>query len=73
MNAQQRHEHREFYNQLRLAIVLPGDSIAGVTKPYTPVNKDVWSFDFAMTQPDTPAVAQGRRYEKTMWLMIGAA
>jgi hypothetical protein len=73
MNAQQKAAHREFYNQLRLAIVFPGDTIAGVTKPYAPVNKDEWTFDFAMTQPDTPAVAHLRTRERRMWLTWKAA
>lgn len=64
---------RTLYNQLRLSLAFPGEAIAETRKVYRPVNKDNWTFDFAMTQPDTPAVAQGRRYEKTMWLMIGAA
>lgn len=72
MNAQQRHEHREFYNQLRLALVYPGDTIAGVTKLYTPVNKDNWTWEMAMSAPDTPTVARERRYEKTMWFSVGA-
>lgn len=58
MNTQQRHEHREFYNQLRLAIVFPGDTIAGVTKPYTPVNQDDWTWEDAMSAPDTPYIAR---------------
>lgn len=72
MNAQQRHEHREFYNSLRLATVFPGDTIAGVTKAYTPVNKDNWTWEQAMSAPDTPAVARERRYEKTMFALIGS-
>lgn len=73
MNAQQRHEHREFYNQLRLAIVFPGDTVAGVTKPYAPVDKTNWTFDYAMSQPDTEQVAYHRARERRMWLTWKAA
>jgi hypothetical protein len=50
---------RLLYNQLRLALVYPGDSIAGVTKPYTPVNYDKWSltFDDLIASPATPRIA----------------
>lgn len=71
MTAQQRHDFREFYNQLRLAIVFPGETLAGVTKPYTPVNKDAWTWETAMSAPDTPMVAQHRRHEIGMRFMLG--
>lgn len=73
MNTQQRHEHREFYNQLRLAIVFPGDTIAGVTKPYTPVNKDNMTWDELMQTPDTPYIARALATRKAgMLCAIGA-
>lgn len=65
MNAQQRHEHREFYNQLRLAIVFPGDTVAGVTRRYEPVNKDSWTWEDAMSAPDTPDIARGLATRQT--------
>lgn len=72
MTAQQRHEHREFYNQLRLAIVFPGDEVAGVTKAYTPVNKFEMTWEELMLTPDTPAVARYRQTRETsMWFAIG--
>lgn len=72
MNAQQKIEHRAFYNQLRLAIVYPGDAIAGVTKPYQPVNKDVLTWDELMLTPDTPTIARYRATRETsMWFRIG--
>lgn len=54
MTAQQRTEHRELYNQLRLNLVYPGDSIAGVTKPYAPVNHDDWTWEYMLAAPPTP-------------------
>lgn len=72
MNAQQRHEHREFYNQLRLALVYPGDTVAGVTKPYEPINKDFMTWDELMSCPDTPMIARYRATRETsMWCAIG--
>ena len=74
MTAQQRQAHREFYNQLRLAIVFPGDTIAGVTKPYTPVNKDDMTWDELMQTPDTPLIARYRATRETsMWFAVGRA
>lgn len=71
MNAQQIAQHPEVYQQLKLALTFPGETIAGVRRAYTDVNKDDWTFDFALTQPDTPRVAHLRKYEATMWLRIG--
>lgn len=72
MNAQQKQAHRDFYNQLRLAIVFPGDSIAGVTKAYAPVNKDTLTWDELMATPDTLTVARYRQTRETsMWCGIG--
>lgn len=71
MTAAQKAQHRELYNQLRLAIVLPGETVAGVTKPYAPVDKWSLTWDELMVCPDTPAVAHLRCYEKTMFLRMG--
>lgn len=71
MTTQQKTDFRQVYNQLRLAIAFPGDDVAGLRKPYAPVNRDALSWDEIMLTPDTPAVARLRRYEKTMWLSVG--
>lgn len=71
MTAQQRTEHRDLYNQLRLALVYPGESIAGVTKPYAPVNKDNWTWEMAMASEDTPDIAALRLDGKLSWLLLG--
>jgi hypothetical protein len=68
MTALQKAQHTEIYTQLRLQLLDPGDTYAGVRKVYQPVNKDDWTFDYAMTQPDTPAVAYLRARERRMWL-----
>ncbi len=73
MTTAQRNEHRTLYNQLRLALAFPGETVAGVTRLYEPVNKDGWSWDDAMNAPDTAPVASYRRREKGMWLAIGHA
>jgi len=57
MTAQQRTEHRDLYLQLRLNLALPGETVGGVRKPYTSVNKDDWTFDYMLTQPNTPRIA----------------
>lgn len=64
-------QHPDIYRQLKLALVYPGDSLAGARRAYADVNKDDWTFDFALTQPDTPRVAHLRKYEATMWLRLG--
>lgn len=48
---------RLLYNQLRLALVYPGETIAGVTKPYAPVDKWALSFDELIAAPPTPRIA----------------
>lgn len=73
MTAQQRHEHREIYTQLKLQLVDPGDSFAGVRKVYAPVDRYTLTWDQLMATPDTPTVARERRYEKTMFALIGWA
>lgn len=65
MNTQQRTEHRELYNQLRLAITFPGDTIAGVTKPYAPIDKWAMSWDELMASEDTPDIAARRNVRQT--------
>ncbi len=62
---------RQLYNQLRLGLVFPGETIVDSRRRYTPVNKDMWSWEDAMSAPDTATVANLRRYEKTMWFAIG--
>jgi len=39
MSSQQKTEHRDLYNILRLRLLNPGESLAGVRKHYRPVNK----------------------------------
>lgn len=36
-----------------------------------PINKDDLTWDELMALPDSPAVATLRRYEITMWFMLG--
>lgn len=72
MTAQQKIDFREIYTQLKLQLVDPGDSFAGVRKTYAPVDRYALSWDALMLTPDTPAVARERRYEKTMWFSVGA-
>ena len=59
---------RILYNQLRLNLAFPGETVAGeVRKPYTPVNYDKWglSYDELMACPDTPRIAYLRtRYQR---------
>lgn len=57
MTYEQRQQHRELYQQLRLAIAFPGDTIGGVTKPYAPVDKWALSFDELLAAPPTPRIA----------------
>lgn len=72
MNAQQRLEHRETYNQLRLAIAFPGETVGAVTKPYRPVDKWTLTYDELMACPDTPTIARYRATRETsMWCAIG--
>lgn len=72
MTSAQKQQFREIYNQLRLAIVYPGETIAGVTKLYAPVNKDNWTWEMAMSAPDTPTIARYRQTRETsMWCGIG--
>lgn len=72
MTAAQKAQHRQLYNQLRLALVYPGESIAGVTKPYTPIDKWSLSWDELMALPDTPDIAARRNTRQTsMWFRIG--
>ena len=70
MTALQRAQHPEIYTQLKLQLLDPGDAYAGFRRSYQPVNVDKsgWSFDYALTQPDTPAVAYLRARERRMWL-----
>lgn len=72
MTAAQKAQHRDLYNQLRLAIVFPGESVAGVTKLYEPVNKDNWTWEDAMAAPDTPNIARMRaRGDKSLLFRLG--
>ena len=57
MTYAQRQQHRELYQQLRLNLAFPGEVIGGERKPYAPVNKDEWTFDYMLTQPNTPRIA----------------
>ncbi len=59
---------RLLYNQLRLAIVYPGETVADMRRKYEAVDKTDWTFDYAMTQPDTPMVTYHRARERRMWL-----
>lgn len=58
---------RALYNQLRLAIAFPGETIAGVTRLYEPVNKDDWTWEMALADDTPPAYPES----KCMWLLIG--
>lgn len=71
MTQQQIADHPDVYRQLRLALIDPGESLVGARRAYADVNKDDWTFDFALTQPDTPRVAHLRKYEATMFLRLG--
>lgn len=62
MTATQKAQHRELYNQLRLAIAWPGDEVADTRRLYSPINKDEWTWDDAMQAEDTPAVRHARRF-----------
>lgn len=62
---------QELYTQLRLALLEPGEEWRGYRRPYAPVNKDNWTFDYAMTQPDTPNIAALRLNGKLSWLLMG--
>lgn len=55
MTAQQRADHRDLYNQLRLNLAFPGETVAEVVKPY--VDKWALSYDELLLTPDTPRVA----------------
>lgn len=65
----QRTAHRELYNQLRLALVYPGESLAGVTKPYAPIDKWALSWEELMQCPDTPDIAARRNVRQTSFLV----
>lgn len=73
MTTKQRNENRQLYNQLRLAISFPGEIVGDMRRKYQPVNKDGWSWETAMSAPDTPMVAQHRRHEIGMRFMLGMA
>lgn len=72
MNAQQKQAHRDFYNQLRLTLVYPGEIIGENRRPYAPVDRYALSFDELMLTPDTPTIARYRATRETsMWFAIG--
>lgn len=72
MSAQQKIDFREIYTQLKLQLIDPGDSFAGVRKTYAPVDRYALSWDQLMATPDTPAVARYRATRETsMWCGIG--
>ena len=48
---------RTLYNQLRLQLSFPGETIAEVTKPYAPVDKWTLSYDDLIAAPPTPRIA----------------
>lgn len=56
---------RTLYNQLRLNLSFPGEVVATVRKPYTPVNQDDWTWDDAMNAPDTPYIARALATRQT--------
>lgn len=65
---------QELYTQLRLALLEPGEEWGGYRRPYAPVNvnKDDWTFDYMLTQPDTPRIAYLRtRYEYGSMATVG--
>jgi hypothetical protein len=65
---------RTLYNQLRLSLSFPGEVVATIRKPYTPVNHDDWTWDDAMNAPDTPYITRSRATRETsMWIEIGLA
>ncbi len=51
---EQRQQHREIYNQLRLQLAFPGDVVAEIRRPFQPVNRDDWTWEDAM-RADTPS------------------
>jgi len=62
---------RLFYNQLRLTLVYPGDTIGGQRRMYEPVNKLEPTWDELMLLPDTPTVARYRLTRETnMWFAL---
>lgn len=74
MNAQLRNTEagRILYNQLRLSLIFPGETIGEQRRPYAPVNKDDMTWDELMTCPDTPTIARYRATRETsMWFAIG--
>lgn len=72
MTYEQRQQHRELYQQLRLAITFPGDTFAGeYRKPFTAVCKDDWTWEMAMASEDTPDIAALRLDGKLSWLLLG--
>jgi hypothetical protein len=72
MTAQQRTDHRQIYNQLRLAIAFPGDTVGETRKAYAPVDKWALTWDELMATPDTPAIARYRATRETsMWCAVG--
>ena len=62
---------RILYNQLRLNLAYPGEVVGGERRPYTPVNKDHWTWENAMAAPDTENVATHRLDGKLSWLVLG--
>ncbi len=74
MTTEQRQTNRTLYQQLRIKLTFPGEILGGERKPYTPVNKNHFSWDDAMVCDDTPTVARLRQtYAKTTFFMMGAA
>lgn len=72
MSAQQKIDFREIYTQLKLQLLDPGDSFAGVRKTYAPVDRYTLSWDQLMATPDTPTVARYRQtFETSMWFAMG--
>lgn len=72
MTALQKAQHPDIYTQLKLQLLDPGDSFAGVRKIYQPIDRYALSWDQLMQTPDTPTVARYRQTRETsMWFAIG--
>lgn len=59
----------ELYTQLRLALLEPGEEWGGYRRPYTPVNKDNWTWEDAMRSEDTPDIAARCNRRQTSFLV----
>ncbi len=70
MTALQKAQHPEFYTQLKLQLLDPGDTYVGFRRQYTPVNRDDWTWEDAMSAPDTPYIARALATRKIGMLCV---